>query len=1296
MSQSSKAGDMILKLSPELMHEDASDSLNSFANISSIPQSLPADNDTQDYQPLEANLSSVGNNFQSASDGGGTGMASQVPSAQSGHSNQPSNHHKSRPSNHKARWIILAILTLLLLGLALLWYRSSTQASQLRSAQTELQEALESSEKLQAKEVQVLADKIAKLRTELDEDIPQDIQAQYNKLLTQLQTLSKSSNSAVASLSTQLVAQLTNQAGEGIGLSSDGKTITNKGVLSVNSQSGNINIQGTPNQTTVTQNGSNITLGTSQDIASTASPTFNNQTLTGNQTVSGNTTTNGLTIQSSGTQNGYALCDASNNCGYSGAGSSYVQGGNSFGNPANLGTNDNQALNLRTNGTTRLTVDTAGNTSLTGNLSTPGSVSAGSLAGNGSGVTNVDALTLQGNGASYYTNASNLASGTLSDARLSSNIPLKNATNTFTGTNNFAGLTATGILQGGYSVCDTSNNCNYAPISGSGNYIQNQTATPQIAGFNISGNGIIGGRLGVGVVASLANFELKASSSGQTLAIFKSFNDIELLKIKDMGSDRAQLLVGTYFSTSSPNYSFSNDTDTGIAGGFSTDSMQFVTGGVARATINSAGQLLVGTSSGLGQLAVVNTNASQVGMVVRGASGQTADLFVVQDNAGATLAKINTLGEFQGLYNSGAPSVALGIQGAASSVTVGRGKYDTNSYGIWGNPDGVGAGDGNLTISPRNKNNGNGAYVTVGQRDSVTEKGYINLQAGYNPSLSMYGRIVLKTGSAGYDSLIVDENKRVGLSTNVLGSNSRLTVNASATIDNYAGTQLNTGDVSNKGLVIQGSSGQTADLQQWQNNTGVALSRITSDGRLLIGGAGGTNTPMLKVNSPTGYDVVRVLSGSDYTTNGAASHKLFTSESWYSATPGVIGLGLSSHTLDIPSLGAWGSVGVVGVGGPVAGGRTQVGVYGHAYFDGNFAGNSSNNATGGVFTSRLTPNVGDFNGSLYGVRAQADTTAGIQTGGSVYGTHSIAIGESGNNVYGGYFIAQGTGTNISLQATAGTASTVGLVAQGAAGQTANLQEWRDSAGVVRGSLSIGATPGFMIGASGQNGSLSIGKSGGGHVVFTGSGDGLEITGVNRFNVNGVVRANQLQSNTWSASGNAPVVATTSDSSGVSGRYAPVWFGGTAPYNALYKMKITPAEVDHVGLITSGKVGQTGDLLQARNSSDVVLAKIDASGNLTVKNATVQGTLTVTDSATFAGNVITFSNNVRGYNVGVAASATTHTVTFGTAHPDANYAVMCTPDWSTTCFVSNKTASGFTLNFGTAAPSGQLVDWFAVH
>ncbi|MDL2342291.1 MAG: hypothetical protein QFB87_04420, partial [Patescibacteria group bacterium] len=79
---------------------------------------------------------------------------------------------------------------------------------------------------------------------------------------------------------------------------------------------------------------------------------------------------------------------------------------------------------------------------------------------NGSNVTNVNAATLQGYAASYFTDASNLSAGTLSDGRLSSNVPLLNTNNTFTAaSNSFQNVSATTLLQNGNSVCDTSGNC---------------------------------------------------------------------------------------------------------------------------------------------------------------------------------------------------------------------------------------------------------------------------------------------------------------------------------------------------------------------------------------------------------------------------------------------------------------------------------------------------------------------------------------------------------------------------------------------------------------------------------------------------------------------------------------------------------------------------------------------------------------------------------------------------------------------------------------------------------------------
>src|SRR6266567_6423506 len=64
-------------------------------------------------------------------------------------------------------------------------------------------------------------------------------------------------------------------------------------------------------------------------------------------------------------------------------------------------------------------------------VSLSGTLSATSLSGNGASVTNVNAVTLQGNASSYFTNATNISTGTLADARLSSNVTLQG--NTFNG-----------------------------------------------------------------------------------------------------------------------------------------------------------------------------------------------------------------------------------------------------------------------------------------------------------------------------------------------------------------------------------------------------------------------------------------------------------------------------------------------------------------------------------------------------------------------------------------------------------------------------------------------------------------------------------------------------------------------------------------------------------------------------------------------------------------------------------------------------------------------------------------------
>ncbi len=121
----------------------------------------------------------------------------------------------------------------------------------------------------------------------------------------------------------------------------------------------------------------------------------------------------------------------------------------------------------------------------------------------------------------------------------------------------------------------------------------------------------------------------------------------------------------------------------------------------------------------------------------------------------------------------------------------------------------------------------------------------------------------------------------------------------------------------------------------------------------------------------------------------------------------------------------------------------------------------------------------------------------------------------------------------------------------------------------------------------------------------------------------------------------------------------------------------------------------GNNLQAQSGN---FQDLNVSGNTTLQNLTVSGpttlaSLTVNESATFNGS-IAFSANTRGKNETVVQTQNIQTIT-GKTYSDNDYSVLCTPNYNTTCFVTDKTSTGFTLNFGTAAPTGAKVDWIVV-
>ena len=66
----------------------------------------------------------------------------------------------------------------------------------------------------------------------------------------------------------------------------------------------------------------------------------------------------------------------------------------------------------------------------------------------------------------------------------------------------------------------------------------------------------------------------------------------------------------------------------------------------------------------------------------------------------------------------------------------------------------------------------------------------------------------------------------------------------------------------------------------------------------------------------------------------------------------------------------------------------------------------------------------------------------------------------------------------------------------------------------------------------------------------------------------------------------------------------------------------------------------------------------------------------------------------GNRVGVAVTlaASTTAVTFARSEVDALYGVQITPNWGTTTWTTAKATTGFTANFGTAAPASASFDW----
>jgi len=142
---------------------------------------------------------------------------------------------------------------------------------------------------------------------------------------------------------------------------------------------------------------------------------------------------------------------------------------------------------------------------------------------------------------------------------------------------------------------------------------------------------------------------------------------------------------------------------------------------------------------------------------------------------------------------------------------------------------------------------------------------------------------------------------------------------------------------------------------------------------------------------------------------------------------------------------------------------------------------------------------------------------------------------------------------------------------------------------------------------------------------------------------------------------------------------------------LFKVPLSPANTYSFNDFYAALIGNVPG-----NVSGAFVIQINPYGGQNIKGGIIAGAVFSISSPGAnipnAWNLIVV-NYFKGNNVAVAAGATSLAVTLSLTLPTTNYAVYVTPQWNTSVWITGKTTTGFTINFGTAAPTGgSALDW----
>ena len=236
-----------------------------------------------------------------------------------------------------------------------------------------------------------------------------------------------------------------------------------------------------------------------------------------------------------------------------------------------------------------------------------------------------------------------------------------------------------------------------------------------------------------------------------------------------------------------------------------------------------------GTNTQTANFNIQSGSASSVGAIIQGATSQTADLQQWKNSGSTSVASMSPTGALT------LDSIVLTSTGNKLISTTG------NELVLQMTGDQFGS----MYLKLRNRNGQTGplfepqagwGLVDFGFDPKVTGRTQMNMRIEGRDAV--YGVIKIgPTPNAVNEIQFFDSNAVSSGFTNAyfFGTNIKATVVRRGVfgigVDNPSGqSHLLTSSASTIGSIIQGTTSQTADLQQWQNSSGTVLARVTSAG----------------------------------------------------------------------------------------------------------------------------------------------------------------------------------------------------------------------------------------------------------------------------------------------------------------------------------------------------------------------------------------------------------------------------------------------------------------------------------